>query len=210
MAKSSYSYYSMLMVLLLSALFLSGCAGTVPTNAYVAQNFVKQNGKIDIGTFTYKPYLEGKKVKKPNQLQNTAGGSLYISTDVADYVKRGTALELEKSGVEITDLAPIKLDANVLEFKADDLGYSVTWSYSIQYIIRNKASNEIAFDKVFTPTPKKTGKFGMASDYSSIVSDSVLAGYDLFIRDPETKRLLMQSATPPPAPSQGKYRVINK
>ncbi len=177
-------------------LLLVGCAGTLPTNSYIPQNIVRTAGTVDMGTFIYTPYVSGK-VKKANQVQNTAIGSIYISTDVADFVKRGTALELEKSGVLLDPNAPIRLDGDILEFKADDLGYSVDWTYKIQYKIIQKDNSHILFQKTFAPTPKKGGKFGLAQDYSSIVGENVLSGYDLFIRDTEVRNILENSKLPP-------------
>lgn len=166
-----------------------GCAGTLPTNSYTPQNIVRVEGKSDIGNFTYQPYAE-QKVKKPNQIQNKAIGSIYISSNVADYVKRGTALELEKSGIIIDDTTPYAIEGNVLEFMADDIGYSIHWTYAIQYTIKNKNDNKILFDKTFHPEMKKTGKFGLPTDYANIVAEIVLSGYELFIREPDVKKIL--------------------
>lgn len=188
-----------LLVLAMVVVVGAGCAATLPTNSYTPQNFVRTMGKVDMGTFTYVAFVEGKKVKKSNQIQNTAAGQIYISTDVADFVKRGNALELEKSGVMLDPSAPIRLDANILEFKADDLGYSVDWSYKIQYMIVNKSDSQLLFDKTFSPSPKKGGKFGNPSDYANVVSETILGGYDLFIRDPDAKRILEEAALPQPS-----------
>lgn len=186
-----------LFTLTLVFMFGTGCAVQLPTNSYTPQNYVRTSGKVDMGTFTYLPFLNGK-VKKPNQIANTAAGQMFITTDVADFVKRGTALELEKSGIQLTPDSPIRLDANIIEFTADDLGYSVDWIYRVQYIIVDRASDAKLFDKTFSPAPKKGGKFGNPIDYANVVSDMVLAGYDLFIRDAEAKRILEESMLPTP------------
>ena len=185
-----------LLMLAMAFMLGSGCAVQLPTNSYTPQNYVRTTGKADMGNFTYVPYLEGK-LKKPNQIQNTAAGQMFIASDVADFVKRGTALELEKSGIQLDPSSPIKLDANILEFKADDLGYSVDWIYRIQYVIVNKADNSPVFDKTFSPTPKKGGKFGNPIDYANVVSDMILAGYDHFIRDADAKRIFEMNSLPP-------------
>lgn len=169
---------------------LAGCAGTLPTNSYIPQNFIRIEGKTDLGNFSYKPFEE-KKVNKPNQIQNKAIGSIYIASNVADYVKRGTALELEKSGIVIDNSTPYAIEGNVVEFMADDIGYSVHWTYIIQYIIKNKADGVILFDKTFKPDMKKTGKFGLPMDYANIIAELVLSGYDLFIREPQVQEILL-------------------
>lgn len=181
-----------ILVLFIVFLFGAGCAVQLPTNSYTPQNYVRTSGKVDMGNFAYLPFNNGK-VKKANQIYNTAAGQMYIATDVADYVKRGTALELEKSGIQLTADSPIRLDANVVEFTADDLGYSVEWIYKVQYIIVDKASDAKLFDKTCSPAPKKGGKFGNPIDYANVVSDLILAGYDLFIRDAGAKMIFENS-----------------
>jgi hypothetical protein len=169
---------------------LFGCSGTLPAASYTPQNFVRVEGNIDIGAFSYQPYLDG--AVKSNQIQNTAIGSVYMGMDVAEYVRRGTALELEKSGVVLNESNPYALIGRVLQLKADDLGYSIHWYYSINYQIIDKQTKSVLFDKTFEPEMKKTGKFGLAADYAMIVAERILAGYDLFIRDADARNLLIK------------------
>lgn len=89
---------------------------------YTPQNIVLYQGKIDVGKFTYKPADQGK--VEPNQIKNTAIGTLLIGANIADLVQRATALELEKTGILVNDTFPTQLTGDVLNFKADDLGYS--------------------------------------------------------------------------------------
>lgn len=175
-----------------SLLFLSGCAGTIPTDSYVPQNFVRYEfqNKTDMDLFTYAPLSDPRLNLKPNQIQNTAIGSIFISTNVADLVKRATALELEKTGIFLTDQANIAIGGEVLEFKADDLGYSVHWTYGVRYRILEKSSGKKLYEQEYRPEMKKTGKFGLAGDYAPIIHEIILNGYDMFIRDPEVRILL--------------------
>lgn len=185
--KKATLWYDKFLFLLLT-MFLSGCAVTLPTTSYTPQNFIKASGKIDMGTFQYMPFIEGK-VKKSNQMQNTAAGQIYLSMDISDYSKRGTALELEKSGVVLLESANFRLDGNVIEFMADDLGYSIDLKYAIQYKIVDKNSSQVLFDKTFIAPQKKIGKFGDAVAYTTVASEMVLSGYELFIRDGDVKRI---------------------
>lgn len=38
----------------LFTLFLTGCSGTLPTNSYVPQNYVRVSGQTTMGEFKYK------------------------------------------------------------------------------------------------------------------------------------------------------------
>ena len=176
-------------VAIIASVFLCGCAGTIPVS-YTAQNFVRYQGRAAIGPFTYAPADQHK--VQPNQIQNTAIGTVYIAANVADFVQRATALELEKTGFQLDDSNPLQVSGDVLKFKADDFGYSVEWTYSIRYKITRKSDSKILLDKVYTPEPKKTGKFGLPSDYTSSVNEVILAGYDKFIRDEDVKKIFAQ------------------
>jgi hypothetical protein len=177
-----------LTVFLLLSFGIYGCAGTLPVT-YVPQNFARYQGRVDIGRFKYLPAEQG--IVAPNQIQNTAIGRIYIGANVSDFVQRANALELEKTGFNISDSNPLQIAGEVIEFKADDLGYSVDWSYSIRYIITRKKDSAELLNKVYTAEPKKTGKFSRAAaDYGPSVNEMVLSGYDKFIRDEEVRNIL--------------------
>jgi hypothetical protein len=175
--------------LFIFCLMIAGCAATIPIGAYIPQNHVRTAGAAAIGDFTYQPFLD-KRVLAANQLQTTAAGTLYIGLEVSELVKRGTALELEKSGINLDENAKYEVSGNVLEFKLDDLGYSVDWLYSIRYRIQNRTNNQVVFEDTFTPPMKTTGKFGLPSDYEASVNNMVQQGYEMFIRTPEVRELL--------------------
>lgn len=178
-----------LMVMVVS--LMTGCAATLPTNSYTPQNIVRVEGSIAVENFHYLPAEQGK--VKANQIENTAVGSMYISSDVSEFVRRATALELEKSGIVLNEACPIALSGEIIEFKADDFGYSIDWTLRLRYIIKNKATNEILYDKIISPEKKKTGKFGLPSDYANTLGNIVLSAYDIFITDKKVKELLSRS-----------------
>lgn len=166
----------------------SGCSGTIPVN-YTPQNYVRCTGAAEIGEFSYSPYEKGI-VGKPNQIQNTAVGSVYLGQNVADLVKRATALELEKSGIILDDSCGYKVNGDVVELKAGDLGYSIQWWYSVKYTIENSETAAVLHEDTYTPPMRKTGKFGQASDYGPAINELIVSGYELFIKDPKTQKIL--------------------
>ena len=181
-------YYRAIAVFV-GALFLTGCSGTIPVN-YSAQNFVRYEGRTDVGHFGYAPANAGKVA--PNQIQNTGIGGIFVAANIADLVQRATALELEKTGVRLGDNNPLVVSGEVLEFKADDLGYSVDWSYSVRYKINRKSDGTELLNKVYVAEPKKTGKFGMPADYAPSINEMILSGYDKFIRDEQVRKSFSQ------------------
>ena len=172
---------------IISLLAITAC-GTVPVK-YEAQNFYRvedaKKTEVTVGDFNYIPFNEGK--LDANQLHNTAMGRIYIATNVADYVKRATALELEKSGYKLSDKAKLKIQADILDFTADDLGYSIDWDYSVKYKIYDNEKNTLVFEKVYKTESTKTGKFGLPEDYTPSINEKILNGYDLFIRDSDAQ-----------------------
>lgn len=171
------------------ALFISGCSGTIPVN-YSARNFVRYEGRTDIGHFAYAPADAGKVA--PNQIQNTALSRIFVAANIADLVQRATALELEKTGFKIGDNNPLVISGEILEFKAADLGYSVDWSYSIRYKINRKSDSTELHNKIYVSEPKKSGKFGVAADLTPSINEMILSGYDKFIRDAQVRKIFSQ------------------
>lgn len=167
-------------------LLLTGCAATLPVAPYSAQNYIRYNGSTGISDFTYTPFINGK--VKSNQVQNTAVGQIMIASDIASVAQRGTALELEKTGIKLSD-SGVSLKGDVDQMMFDDLGYSVRVRYTITYSFIDSKGVEI-FRRTYSPDEKKIGKFGAASDYSNAVNEMVLAGYSKFIVDPDVKRIL--------------------
>lgn len=169
---------------------MAGCSGTIPIDAYSPQNIVRyqHNNAVDVGQFTYAPEKAGELM--PNQLENTAAGSVYLSTGIAEMVRRVTALELEKTGLFLDGMAKIVISGEVIKFIADDYGYSVDWTYAVVYTITDKDNGAELFRDLFEPEGKKTSKFGSPSDYSSVIYEMVLSGYNMFIKDSRVKAIL--------------------
>ena len=169
---------------------LSACAGTIPV-AYEPQNFVRYEGRADVGKFTYTPAQLGK--LDPNQIENTAvGTTIYIGADVAEFVRRATALELEKTGVALTDRSPVQVSGEVLRFKAGDFGFNIDWTYCVRYKVTRKSDSREVLDAVYK-VEKKSGKSNLASDLTPSVNELILSGYDQFIRDDRTRAVLAAS-----------------
>jgi hypothetical protein len=125
-----------------------------------------------------------------NQIKNTAIGKIYIGSDIAKFVQRATALEMERSGIILDDRGGRVVVGNIRDITADDLGYSVDWSYSIEYSIMDVYSEKHLFSQLYTATPRTTGKFGQASDYTTTLNDMVRDAIEQFLRDEEAMELL--------------------
>lgn len=162
------------------ALSVSACSGTLPAS-YTPQTFVAlPHTKAAVGQFNYLPEDEGK--VRSNQIQNTAIGQILIGEDISTYVKRATALELQKGGTHVDSTSGKVVSAQVNKLLADDLGYSVRWSYSVTYDVSTKAGNQL-FSKTYNAKPRKTGKFSMPADFVAVFNALITDGVEQFMAD---------------------------
>ena len=171
----------------LMAVLLVGC-GTLPVSQYVPQNYTRYSGSVELGAFTYLPATEGK--VRSNQVQNTAVGQILVATDIAQIAHRGTALELEKTGIDLKS-SNVLLSGDVKKMMFDDLGFSVTIEYEIEYTFSSK-NGDTLLKKIYKSDPKRIGKFGMANDYGNVVNEMVSSAYTKFINDPDVKKILQK------------------
>jgi len=169
---------------------LTGCSGMLQMESYMPQNLARYKYKtsVDIDVFTYEPEL--RRNIKANQIENTAVGDLYVNIGIAEMVRRATVLEMEKTGILLNVSSNIVIGGDVLELKADDLGFTVQWTYSIRYRIFQKKDNRPLFAKEFSPPMKETSKFISPAMVSSVIYELVSSGYEMFIRDTGVQALL--------------------
>lgn len=177
---------------ILATLFLSGCSATLPTaysGIYQPRNYTLLEGNVLLGNFTYLPAQQGR--LKDSQVENTAIGTLYLDKSIGDLAKEITAAELKHSGVTVGK-GNIAILGDVKKLKLDDLGYSVDFSYTINYKITK--NNSIIFSKDYSPSTITVSKFdgGRAFAVQNIYK-LMGSGYDQFITDPEAKRILEQN-----------------
>lgn len=169
---------------------LTGCV-SMPIASYTPQDYsnnIKYDGKANIGQFSYAPFEQGK--VKSNQIENTALGSLILEGDIAELVQRGTALELERTGIKLGD-AKYTVVGRVKEFKMDDLGFDITYSYLINYKLINSGNSSIVLDKDYRAEPKMVKKLSLT--LNSLINDlngMIYSGYQKFISDNEVRKLL--------------------
>ena len=181
----------LILLTLICSLWFTGCSGHIPTEVYVPQNTMRYNNQnvVEVSRFTYEPVAA--LGMKPNQLQNTAVGSIYTSRNVADLVRDATMRELEKTGLVLRNNADTAIAGDVLEFKLDDLGYTVHWTYAIRYKIINKQTNETVFSREYRPEMMKTRKlFASPQTFKQFLDKIVLSGYNMFITDAAVVNLL--------------------
>jgi|GEM_PF-1603901 hypothetical protein len=178
-------------LLLIGVLWMAGCSGHIPVDTYIPKNVSVYTTTVPVavGQFTYEPIST--LGMKSNQLENTAVGNVYLSTDVAELVREATCLELIKSGFSIKPNTALAITGDILKFKVDDLGYSIHWTYEIRYNILNKKTKQTVFSREYRPEMMKTRKlFASLATFKQFVHKVVLSGYELFINDSDVRAIL--------------------
>lgn len=175
---------------LATILLITGCSSTVNTMSmegyYRSQNFTQITSSVQLGEFTYAPAKTGK--VKESQPENTAIVSIYFDRSVAEMVKHFTAQELELTGIKVGS-GNLTLLGNVKQLKIDDLGYSIDYSYTINYkILKNGLT---VWDKDYSPAKVTVSKFDSNPDRTRItqIYRMIAAGYEQFISDNGVKAL---------------------
>lgn len=131
---------------------LSGCVSTVPVN-YAPSSTLSASGSVSVSSFTYTPAATGKVT--PNQVRNTALGSVKFEQNVDVIFRDAVFKELRFMGVKMDDSSRI-LSGEIEEFLIDDLGYSIDWTLRVKYVL--KRNGELVFEAT-KEVQRKTNKF---------------------------------------------------
>ncbi|WLW60169.1 MULTISPECIES: hypothetical protein [Achromobacter] len=118
----------------------------------------------------------------PNQIRNTAIGSILLEKDVKDFVRDATFAELRFIGVKVNGNQQRRLlTAEVEEFLADDLGYSVDWTLRIAYVVTDKATQKPVYTQT-KETKRRTNKF---ANFFTSLNDSIRLSTEALAKDPD-------------------------
>ncbi|MGE9296858.1 MAG: hypothetical protein ACQKBV_11275 [Puniceicoccales bacterium] len=166
-----------LSILLVSlAAFLTGCATDHPLN-YTPSSIMSATGSVSVGDFAYLPAEKGE--VDANQIRNTAIGSVKFEDPISDYYRQAVLTELRFVGININSNNHV-LSGEVMEFLADDLGYSIDWTITVRYIVKSP-QGAVLYDQTKT-VERNTNKF---SNVFTAMNESVKMNIEDLIKDPE-------------------------
>jgi uncharacterized lipoprotein len=140
-----------LLLILVASLILSGCASTPLTLNYAPSSTLSVEGQVAVGDFKYLPGQLNDKVQ-PNQIRNTAIGSVVFEKNIDEYIETALFLESRFVGIKLNDKAQ-SIHGEINEFLIDDLGFSIDWTLDIRYVLDG------CYDETHVLN-KKTDKFG--------------------------------------------------
>lgn len=156
-------------------LALAGCASTVPLN-YAPSSVLTASGTVQVVPFRYTPAEQGK--VKPNQIRNTAVGNAYFDRNIDVFVRDAVFAELRFVGIK-TGAEGNQLSGEIQEFLIDDLGFSVDWTMTVRYTVKD-ANGAVVYDQVKT-TKRKTSKF---ANVFGALNETIKLNAEEIIKDP--------------------------
>lgn len=168
--------------LAVASLFLGGCTTPPLTMNYAPSSVLSASGNVSVGNFTYTPAQGGK--IKPNQIRNTALGTVLFEKNIDEIYKEAVFKELRFVGVKMND-SGVSLTGDVQEFLIDDLGYSVDWTLIVKYVVK-KQDGSVAYEAVKT-IKKKSNKFG---NVFGTLNEVIKLNIEELIKDEEFKKVI--------------------
>ena len=156
-------------------LALAGCASTIPLN-YAPSSVLSAGGTVQVVPFRYLPAEKG--AVKPNQIRNTAIGNAYFDRNIDVFVRDAVFSELRFVGIKVGSDGN-RLSGEIQEFLIDDLGFSVDWTLTVRYVVKD-ADGNVIYDQVKT-TQRKTAKFTNAF---GALNETIKLNTEGLIKDP--------------------------
>ena len=138
---------------------LTGCQTAPLALNYTPSSLVQGKGEVKVGGFRYLP-AERKEVA-PDQIRNTAIGRIHIGQPISEYVSKAFASELKYAGYTLDGKQNI-ISADIEEFTADDLGFSVDWRLKMNVKHRDRSGKSVTKPVVVEKKLEKFGEFSQA------------------------------------------------
>lgn len=131
-------------------ILVTGCATPNHVLNYAPSSTMSMEGNMQVGRFTYRPAETGR--VKPNQIRNTALGSIYFEKEINEYIETALFTEARFVGIRLSEAGP-EVNGEIIEFLIDDLGFSIDWTLEILYEIEGCYSQTQTVER-------NTAKFG--------------------------------------------------
>lgn len=171
------------LVFLVTTLMITcSCTMAVPVD-YSPTSTLSETGAVKVGEFVYLPALSGEVA--PNQLKNTALGSIKLDRDVGIFFQEAVFKELKFIGVK-TDGRDRRLTGEIRRFLVDDLGYSVDWEIDVYYVVTAVPDGRELYGGLKT-SRHRTEKF--ANPFGAL-NREIRLNIDMLVQDPAFVRAI--------------------
>jgi uncharacterized lipoprotein len=156
---------------------LAGCASPPIAVNYSPSSILLAEGSVEVGSFRYLPGESGR--VKPNQIMNTALGSVLFEKEIGELFREAVLKELRFVGVKIQSDKRV-LQGEIVEFLMDDLGFSIDWTLEVRYRVTTVGSGAVIYES-WKKLEKKTDKF---NNIFGILNEIIKLTIEQLISDP--------------------------
>ena len=143
------------LIILVLAVLLNGCSTAPITVNYAPSSTMTLEGELKVGDFRYLPGEINKDIQ-PNQIRNTALGSVILEKNIDVYFETAMFTESRFVGIKVKESDTV-VSGEIIEFLIDDLGYSIDWALEVKYIVKTEKGTE-CYNKTHR-LDKHTAKF---------------------------------------------------
>jgi hypothetical protein len=155
-------------MLLALALVLSACEVKFTLPAYQPVTTQEYQGAVTVDEFDYRP----KEGIKPNEIRETAAGTVLMTENVAAYYSNAVRRELRQAGLSLL-ADKCALSGTVHDFAIDSLGFSATYISDVEYRMQTPAGDQIGRYQVKFTTSKFLEASLIIANVQKIVSDNI-------------------------------------
>lgn len=157
-----------LFLLLLGCAVLTSCTTPI-TLVYTPGSLITGKGEIKVEPFKYVPAQKG--IVQPNQIRNTAIGSIQLNENIDQFVTNAILSEFKYAGYTIRS-GKLTLFGEIREFLADDLGYSVDWTFDVDYDLRSDETGKSLITKAVHVSYRSDKFVGALNAVSLVIRSS--------------------------------------
>ncbi|WP_444895870.1 hypothetical protein [Microbulbifer sp. SSSA005] len=157
------------------AVIAAGCAQAPITLNYAPSSTMSVDGELKVGKFKYLPAENNNRVK-PNQIRNTAMGSILLEKNINEYFETAMFTESRFVGIKVKDSNNV-VSGEIIEFLIDDLGYSIDWTLEVKYLVSADESSECysKAHKIEKNTAKFANPFGTLNEVMKLNIEKVFS-----------------------------------
>lgn len=180
--KIIHRYGRRILFALFVATALAGCGTpTGLTIDYAPSSTKTAQGSLAVGEFTYSAVdPKTSKPMPPDVIRNTAMGEIKLDRDVSKFIRDAVFVELRFVGINTSSSGKV-LTGDIQDFFIDDLGYSIDWTYKVNYTVKEETSGNIVYAAVKN-IQRKTNKFGNAL---GVLKENIKMSVEELIEDPD-------------------------
>lgn len=168
---------------------LTACGPIMFTLPYQPVTTAELQGNVDVQKFSYTP----KEGVKPNQIRNTAAGTMLLTENADDYFTNAVKREFRQAGISLKQGAQCTLSGELNDFAVDDLGYSVTHISNAHYILSD-TRGKVLYDSIFD-VKFDGSKFVVVQVIMANLNKTIADNINKLLADPDFQKILAASCS---------------